>query len=119
MVEGKVVRDGTPVKSQQDQPLNLSFNGTDAKGAAVVFPAAVDSDGNFSVKGTDGKGIPPGKYKLAVAVSGGGSDPAGIAKMAALNKDFAAANAKLEYEVTADSPQKIQVDVGKGTVTKQ
>ena len=39
-----------------------------------TFPAEVNSDGSFQTLGMDGKGIPPGKYRVSISSPyGGGS----------------------------------------------
>jgi hypothetical protein len=113
-IEGKVVREGQPLKVGQGEKLNLSLTGTDDKGSPAGFVATLNGDGGFVLDN-----IPTGKYQLRLNIIGGGSDPADLAKFNEINKQFEAANAKLEYEVTADSTQTITVDVGKVTVTKQ
>jgi hypothetical protein len=113
-VEGKLVKDGQPLTAGKDEMLNLSFTGKNAQGADAVFGAIVQSDGTFVVND-----VPPGKFKLHVSISGGGSEPASLKKMEGVNKEFEAGNAKLEYEVTAEAVQHITVDAKKGTAVKQ
>jgi hypothetical protein len=113
-LEGKIVKDGTAISLGQGESLTLSFGGTDAAGKPADVGAAVEPDGTFVVSK-----IPVGKYKLKVGIASSSNDPAGLAQMAKLNKEFEAANAKLEYDVTSDSNQQLTVDAGKGTVTKR
>jgi hypothetical protein len=113
-VEGKIVKNGQAVKVEEGMTLSLGFAGTDAKGGAAVFPAAVSSDGTFVAEH-----VLPGKYKIRVGLGGGSNDPKGLAKLKELNKPFEAASESLEYDVTGDSGQRITVDVGTGKAAKQ
>jgi hypothetical protein len=74
-VTGALLKGGAPYKAPAGQTLNLTFYAlevTDAAGktakvnnepyAAVVSP----DDGTFSVPGPEGRGIPPGKYRIAL-----------------------------------------------------
>ncbi len=113
-VEGKVVKGAEPFTVSDGQMLNLSFSGKGPKGEAV-YAAEVNPDGSFIVNKAGG-GVPPGKYKIHINLTAGGTDPASLKKSAALNKQFSAIDGK-ECEVT-DAPQNITIDTAKGTIGK-
>lgn len=68
-VTGRIHNGGKPlpVKPMVGR-LNVLFYPVKEEGGKVVDPqqAVVKDDGTFSVPGTQGNGIPPGKYKIAV-----------------------------------------------------
>ncbi len=113
-LEGKIVKDGQPYKPSAGESLSIAFKGTDADGKPSTFGGAITPEGTFVANN-----IPPGKYKVQINLTSGGTTPAELAKSEKLNKQFEAVNSKLEYEVTSDATQKLDVDVGKGTVAKQ
>ncbi len=117
-VEGQIVRDGNPYAAAEGETVNLSFAGKNAKGEDAIYPATVNAGaGSFVVNGPEGKGIPPGKYKITINLSSGGSDPASLAKLEKVNAQFARINGK-ECDITSEPVQKITIDIGKGTVGK-
>ena len=107
-IEGKIVRNGAPLKVEGNDILGLSFDGPESK----VFPATVNKDGTFVANG-----VAPGHYKIRLTLAPGGNDAASLAKARDISKQFDAVNNKLEYEV-GSGDQTITVDVEKGTVTK-
>jgi hypothetical protein len=113
-VEGKILNNGAAVTIREGEFLNVSFHGTNAKGAPTVVPADVKPDGTFVADK-----VPPGKYKVVIAAGAATNDDAGLARTVELNKPFEAAKGKLECEITGGGTQRLTVDVGKGTVDKQ
>ena len=75
--KGKLVRGGQPLQITSKGPtppgvipLRIEFVSMDGQ---KNYPAVIDADGaSFSVPGPDRKGIPPGKYKVAVYFGDGG-----------------------------------------------
>jgi hypothetical protein len=73
-VKGKLQKGGTAYVPPKDQVVTVTFVGLEIQDnsgkaiqAAEPFQAEVDQDsGTFSVPGTEGRGIPPGKYRVAV-----------------------------------------------------
>ena len=72
---GKVVKAGAPYAVPAGQTLRVTFHAAEVKdaagkdvGAGQSYPAIVrPEDGTFTVPGPDGRGIPPGKYRVAIA----------------------------------------------------
>jgi hypothetical protein len=62
---GKITEKGAPLKLSDKGVVQLRFVGKDADD---YYQADVQPDGSFTVVGRDGRGIPPGKYKVAVKV---------------------------------------------------
>jgi hypothetical protein len=73
-VHGKLTKGGVQYPLPADQRLNLTFYAVDEfKDGAQTIPAGQSypanykpDDGTFTVPGTDGRGIPPGKYRLSL-----------------------------------------------------
>jgi hypothetical protein len=73
-VTGKLLKGGTPYVAPSDQRISLTFVAMDVKDdsaktslAGEPFLADLDpATGTFTVPGKEGKGIPPGKYRVAV-----------------------------------------------------
>jgi hypothetical protein len=73
-VKGKLLKGGTTYVPPKDQVVTVTFvaleiqdNSGKSIQTAEPFQAEVDQEnGTFSVPGTDGRGIPPGKYRVAV-----------------------------------------------------
>jgi len=60
-VKGKVLKGGQPLKVSDKGMVQVRFiNESDG------FTAPVGPDGSFTLTGNEGKGIPAGKYKIAV-----------------------------------------------------
>jgi hypothetical protein len=73
-VTGKLLKGGTQYAPSKDQLVTITFialGGQDPSGKTVQggepYQAEYDpASGTFSVPGPDGRGIPPGKYRVAV-----------------------------------------------------
>jgi hypothetical protein len=79
------------------------------------------SDKSFIARGPDGRGVPPGSYKITVWLDPYPSeteDPQRQAAFQRFNETYDKGNTKLAYEVTPDAQQSITIDLAKGTVTK-
>jgi len=97
------------------------------EGAAPVGPgnpqpvATYNSaDSSFVVATGKASGIPPGKYKIAVRISGypGSDTPERAKALEGLNARFDPKTTTLAYEVAPEGEQTITIDLSKGTVTK-
>jgi hypothetical protein len=67
--KGRVVKGGEPFSPQADEIVQMAFfaAGDDASDSRGSYEASFDrSDGSFRVLGKDGKGVPPGKYRVVV-----------------------------------------------------
>jgi hypothetical protein len=109
------------VSLQETDQVSISFQPADSKegggGMAVYTPA----DKSFVVKSADGKGLPPGKYKIAVRIvpyPGSADSEKRAASFADLNTKYSSGEA-LTYEVTNDATQDIVIDLASGKVTKK
>jgi len=60
-VKGKVLRGGQPIKVGDKGMVQVRFIAEDNG-----YTAPVAADGSFTLTGNEGKGIPAGKYKIAV-----------------------------------------------------
>jgi hypothetical protein len=110
-VRGKVTNAGAPlVVSGREIGLGrveIAFHRLQADGTvdADFESAAADEQGNFTMRGRDGKGIQPGKYRIIVRQW----DPDPTDKLAG---KFSLENSKIEREVGA-SETTIEIDVSK------
>lgn len=72
-VSGHLLKGGQPYVAPDDQTIGVTFYAMagqlESKAAAVVdepFAATYGKDGAFEVPGREGRGIPPGKYRVVV-----------------------------------------------------
>ena len=72
-VTGKLLQGGAPYKAPEGQSASLTFvaiETQDASGRTIKntdqYQADLEDDGSYKVPGPEGKGIPPGKYRIAV-----------------------------------------------------
>jgi len=73
--KGQVLVDGKNYQVGPREQLMVVFYPDEASPKST-FPAEVKSDGSFQTLGMDGKGIPPGKYRVAISSPyGGGTVP--------------------------------------------
>jgi hypothetical protein len=118
-VTGKVVLPAN-VKMAADDSVTILFAPEDPKGTSA--PAEfTPSDNTFVAKGPEGKGLPPGKYKVSVQITPYPGKPESAQRatqLSGINSAYDLANTKMTYEVTKDSSQSITIDLTKGTVTK-
>jgi hypothetical protein len=73
-VDGTVVKDGKPYALTEGESININLQSDGATGTA-----SVEKDGHFVAKKSDGKSLPPGKYKVSIVHYP--PPPAGGAKM--------------------------------------
>jgi hypothetical protein len=68
--KGRVLKGGAPLALKEDEHVNVFFVPVIAEGEqhpGDVYAARYnDADGSFQATGKDGKGLPPGKYKITV-----------------------------------------------------
>ena len=76
IVKGKVTRGGQPLPLKAKEKIVLTFHTEDTPAGRFpdYFKGFGGGDGNFEVFGNEGKGIPAGKYRIAVEVNRGDSD---------------------------------------------
>jgi hypothetical protein len=71
-VSGRLTKGGQPLQVAGQEAriglVQLKFFRIDDQGqiGAESWDATADANGNFTVMGPDGKGLPPGKYRVAV-----------------------------------------------------
>jgi hypothetical protein len=65
-VKGTVTNNGQPLSVSDKGMVQVIFIPDDPEKAGDTYPANVNPDGTFEVPGKEGKGIPPGKYRVAV-----------------------------------------------------
>ena len=140
-VSGRLVQDGKPFSAADAQlppgsrPIQIVFYlvpgaggaASPASAAGEAFHSEVNADtGEFTVKGPSGKGIPAGKYRIAVTVltaagggpvkgmppgPGGAAAPPGMLGMGdKLKGAFSKERSRLEVEITR--PEQLVIDVG-------
>ena len=68
--KGRVLKNGAPLALKEDEYVNVFFVPVIEEGQkhpGDVFAARYnDADGTFEATGKDGKGLPPGKYRITV-----------------------------------------------------
>lgn len=114
-VKGALLNNNKALAAKESDQLTLAFFGQSQDGKDVYAPATYKwEDGTFVVVG-EGKGIPPGKYKISLlwtAFEGSEDDDR-------FRGAFSQENTPLEYTVTADPNQEIVIDLSKKSVTKK
>jgi hypothetical protein len=64
---GRIVKNGAPFQLGEGEGLRIVFAPVEASGATYEsYVAVFNKDGSFQVMGRDGKGLPPGKYRVAL-----------------------------------------------------
>jgi hypothetical protein len=111
---GRLLIDGQLCRPASVTNFDLNFLTVEGIGPGKrSYLAQVQPDGTFTVTGSIGKGIPPGRYK--VIITGNVVDPAGKPT----NKYtpmYSQLKTPLEVEIT-DATKEITVDLEKKTVT--
>ena len=67
--KGQIVKGGVPFTVPEDEYVRIVFHPipADGKRATNTYVAVYDNrDGRFKVAGADGRGLPPGKYRVSV-----------------------------------------------------
>jgi hypothetical protein len=110
---GQLLVDGKPYAAPEKTDVNITFTPVDTTAKLPACLAEYKREtGDFTVQGAvRGRGIQPGKYKVAVTASDYSSGKGDVFKDA-----FSEAKTPLSYEVTASS-QSIVIDLTKRTVT--
>jgi hypothetical protein len=116
-LQGRLIKDDKPLAGGESNPLSVTFRGgaVDPTDPGKSFDAVVDAEGAFVVEPPDGKGVPPGKYRVIVRNPQAG--PRGVKPpwLAPIADD----RSPLEYEVGKEPTQKIVIDVTKKTVQRE
>jgi hypothetical protein len=115
-VRGKVVRGGAPLKLKGDPKLplppgdpgaSISFVHVEGPKIGQDEPGTFNpDDGSFHMIGVEGKGIPPGRYKVVVRIGGGGQPDS-------LKDKHSRENSKLEVTVPDTGVQDLVIDLDK------
>jgi hypothetical protein len=63
-VKGKLTVNGQPYDPKTQEEVMVILHPTD--GTGTTFPAVFADDGSFFVPGVEQRGVPPGKYKIAL-----------------------------------------------------
>jgi len=113
-VTGQLLVNGKPYIAPEKASVSIVFASADTNAKLPACSATYDnSTGNFTVNGpTRGRGILPGKYKVAVTSTTYGGSEGDQFKDA-----FSLPKTPLTYEVTAASEQSIVIDLTKRTIT--
>lgn len=109
-VTGKVVEGGQPAGSESGESgLSVEFFPLDDRGSVRTdvpsFSTFVKEDGSFVADGLEGKGIPAGKYRVAV----NRTDLTDGAKRLAWEAKFGRDGSPFEHDVSGD--QEITLDI--------
>jgi hypothetical protein len=104
---GVILKDGAPLKVNEGEFVRVMFvplpeDGSKAQDFYVATFNAADS--SFEAKGKDGKGIPPGKYRVSLEYMKNRKD--------AWNGAFDAVNSPFIFTIQSASDE-VTVDVGK------
>lgn len=104
-VKGTVVENGAPIDMRKWN-LVVSFHPVMEGGgdAPLYYMAVTKEDGTFTVPGDEGKGIPAGKYKVAVTLTQGLLNPD------KLNRKFNPDNTLIVREVSLENPD-VTIDI--------
>jgi hypothetical protein len=102
-VKGKLLKGGKPLEVPKGAMLNAQLIPTDAK--ASRQPITPDTDGSFQLLGTDGKGVPAGKYKFVATMPN--PAPSGAD---AFGGQFTEANTKITVDVKPGQDLLIDLD---------
>ena len=107
---------------KDDDSVTISFVPEDKNAGLGAGPAVWNAaDKSFVAKASDAKGLPPGKYKIAVQIqpyTAADTDPRAN-DLSVINDAYASDKTKLSYEVTSDANQTVTIDLTSGTVTKK
>jgi hypothetical protein len=65
--QGQLIKNGAPFKLGEAEGMRIVFVPVDAGESTFdTYVAVFAADGSFTVTGKDGKGLPPGKYRVTV-----------------------------------------------------
>ncbi|MCI0464663.1 MAG: hypothetical protein L0Z62_47670 [Gemmataceae bacterium] len=113
-VKGTVLFNGQAVKLGAGEQLQINLVGVDGSKPVLASASYDQSSGTFRVAGPTGRGLPEGKYRIAVSTSSYGPQQKGDRFRGA----FGASNSPLVASINPGS-QNLTVDLGKRSVTVQ
>lgn len=114
-VKGTVVLNGKPLQLKGSEQLAISLVRMDDNQSVAATGAYNPADGSFAVAGPTNRGIPEGKYRIAVSTSDYGPKSQGD-RFRGL---FGANNSPLVVSLSSDNAERLVVDVGKKSVVIQ
>jgi hypothetical protein len=104
---GRVVKSGTPFTLGEGEGMRMIFVPVEAGEKTFdTYAAVFNKDGSFEVAGKDGKGLPPGKYRVTLEHL--------KKKQDLFDGAFAGDNSPIVREVT-DGANEIVIDLDKPT----
>lgn len=109
MPKGQLLYNGKPYKASPQDGLDLTFievSSDDKPGDSFIATFNAD-DASFVVPGRQGKGIPPGKYRIGFMQMS--VQPTEL--MNQLNEEFSPANTQILRDIQSDEP--LRIDLGK------
>jgi hypothetical protein len=113
--KGRVLKNGEPFRPGEGEALRIILAPFDPPAGATYDSYAAEfhpEDSSFIVKGKDGRGLPPGKYRVGVELLKKKEDQ--------FNGRFAGAKSPFTCEVTsAASELVVDLDQGKGSAAPQ
>ena len=110
-VQGRVLLGGRPLRAGPGESAQVIFLSTGTEHRST--PANCNGeDGTFTVAGVDGRGVPPGKYRVAVACYDADERDR-------FNGAFGPNKSPLYCEVTDAKEQHVVIDLDKKTVTAE
>jgi hypothetical protein len=102
---GRIVKNGTPFQLGESEGMRIVFAPVEAAETTYEsYVAVFNKDGSFQVTGKDGKGMPPGKYRISLEHLKKKED--------LFNGVFAGSRSPFVREVT-DGSQEIVIDLDK------
>jgi len=123
-VKGKLVLpQGLTVGQNDTVQIVFVLDEAPSSGKAAPQPVAEynPSDSTFTASLPKKSGIPPGKYKVTVQISGYPNqqeNPKRKEYIETLNEKFSPKNTTLSCEVAPEGAQSFTIDLGQGTVSK-
>jgi hypothetical protein len=111
LVKGKLLYKGSPLKVDPKAGVQISFIPIVERGEAYsTYPASPPKreDMSFEVRGPQGKGIPPGKYRVAVNLLSA-KDPL----VDEINEGFSKQNTNVVREVRGEEGPVMLIDLSK------
>lgn len=102
-VKGQLLYNEKPLEVSEKAGISIMFIKLEAGDKPAMYPAApLDrDDATFTVPGPTGRGIPPGKYRIAITQRMADDLPPEVEKM---NEMFSRGNSAIEREVTNSDP---------------
>jgi hypothetical protein len=109
LVKGTVLNNGQPLKIDSNGSMTLMFDRVVEKGETPerFSTRVVQDSGAFEITGKDGKGVPPGKYKIGLVVM----LPKPTAESEHWNQAFSGGKSPIMRDIT--SPEPLTIDLAK------